>query len=308
MKKEMFDGLDSQHYYLGEKRLLRVTELLSRHGLAPRYTDVQEEILERARKRGNEIHSGVELFFNLGEKTDNAEALSVISLVQQFADGRKVLCEQWFADDIVAGTVDIMVDREDMVDIVDIKCVANLDKDYVAWQTSLYAYLLGVNGISVGKTYCIHFPKGGEPRLLELHRKTTEDIERLFSAEALGLLYEPLSTALKIGTNILSEIEQAQSIIETCEKQAKQARERQAGMREALKAAMLAQGIYKWETGAMQISLVDGYTKSQFDAKAFAEDHPTLYKKYTKKTEVLPSLRISLKRFSGKGEQNNDKL
>ena len=66
-------------------------------------------------------------------------------------------------------------------------------------------------------------------------------------------------------------------------------------IKEGLCQMMLDKGIKKFTTSVMQMTTVTPKPRETFDAKAFAADHPDLYKQYVKTGEVKPSVRITYK-------------
>ena len=54
-----FDA-EKHEYFDGEKRLISVTQLLKKHGLAPDYSGVSDSVLNAKAERGTLIHSEIE--------------------------------------------------------------------------------------------------------------------------------------------------------------------------------------------------------------------------------------------------------
>ena len=60
--------------------------------------------------------------------------------------------------------------------LCDIKTTASLDKEYLSWQLSLYAYAYGKE---FDKLYAIWLPKKDLGKLVEIERRSKEEIEKL---------------------------------------------------------------------------------------------------------------------------------
>ena len=65
--------------------------------------------------------------------------------------------------------------------------------------------------------------------------------------------------------------------------------------RYALEKAMRENDIKSWKNDYFTATVKDESTRTSFDAKAFAENHPDLYAKYQKISKVKPSLMIKFK-------------
>lgn len=68
-----------------------------------------------------------------------------------------------------------------------------------------------------------------------------------------------------------------------------------ADMREAIKDAMEANGVTKFDGDLISITYVKPTTRTSFDSKRFMEERPKTAEKYLKTTEVKGSIRIKLK-------------
>ena len=60
--------------------------------------------------------------------------------------------------------------------LIDIKTTAELDKEYLSWQLSMYELAIGKK---FKKLYCLWLPKGGLGKLIEIERIEKEEIEKI---------------------------------------------------------------------------------------------------------------------------------
>jgi hypothetical protein len=124
-----------------------VTQLLKKYGLSANYDGIPQDVLTKAANKGKNIHKNLELYIN-GDKS----MLGTVNEVDMFdnyvktrgIDLAMTKSEQMVYDDNykIAGTVDIQyADGSDSI-VADFKTTSQLHIDAVAWQLSIYNYLL----------------------------------------------------------------------------------------------------------------------------------------------------------------------
>lgn len=79
------------------------------------------------------------------------------------------------------------------------------------------------------------------------------------------------------------------------ERMAKEIKEKEDELKQAILDEMEKSRIIKIDTGEMAISYVSATTKETFQSKEFRKDHPDLYDDYVKISPVKASVRIKLK-------------
>lgn len=141
------DFSKTNHTYAinGEIVGISVTELLKKHGLAPSFSGVSEEVLAKAAERGKEIHADCEGILNEREYTP-ATPQGI-----QFAKWAKENLSSGVAelplgidyrDTLIAGTADVMGTLKDGRYVVcDHKTTHVVNKEYVTWQVNLLDYM-----------------------------------------------------------------------------------------------------------------------------------------------------------------------
>ena len=70
---------DKHEYTLDGKKLISVTQLMSKYGLAPDYSNVDPEVLKRKAQRGTLIHKEIEDY--LSYRANGEKALWQIELM-----------------------------------------------------------------------------------------------------------------------------------------------------------------------------------------------------------------------------------
>ena len=284
---------EKDHEYIREgKTLISVTQLLHKHGLAPDYAAVPEEVLERAAEKGHSIHKEIELFVKEGKEPESNEAKNVVEWMRScFAKGR---AEVIVGNDIVAGTYDF---RDDLTgNLYDWKTTYQKDEGYWSWQLSLYDYLDGkVSNLFVG------WVRGNEMQFIPVRRHEDSEIERLLQCERDGIEFkeDPNPVALA-NSQELTEIAYLEDFINNLNAKIDELKAKKSELTKGLLQQMKDNSIKTLETPRMKITVKDAYVKKSVDSTRLKEEMPDVYAKYLKETRVAESLTITMK-----GEQED---
>lgn len=315
----MYITMDEKtHTYFvnGEAASISVTELLHKHGLAPSYDGVDESVLIAARERGKAIHADIEAYVNsiAVDKTSEyvpktEEGLEFARWFDEHWDGLGwAWAEQKIAYDyngmVVAGSIDLYALLRGVSIMIDTKCTAKYPKEYVAWQISIYNYMVrklegrAVNNVllsAVGADtfLCCMFSKGKPMDIKEVERIPDSEIERLLEAEYNGEKYT--RPALVLPDELSLEMENAERALIEIEKQAKEAKARAEAVRAALIAEMEKQCIFSYETDRLKVTYRAGYDKNTIDSTKLRRELPQVYEKYTKTSRVKATVIITEK-------------
>lgn len=282
---------ESTHTYTNEqgRQLISVTQLMRKHGLAPDYSAVPSETLNRAAERGTMIHAEIEKFNKEGEIGFTAELHNFKDYIERTKN--KVLKSEFIVNnDIVAGTVDLLLEENREKIIADIKTTSTLHKDAVSWQLSIYAYL---SGERIHRGQAFHFDKEGNLNVVDIPLKPIEEVEKLMEAERTSQTFK---FELKgIPTASLIALEQAERIIEEMEARRKETEEQVRNIKEAIMKAMADNGIKTFENDKMKITYVEPSTRVTIDSAKLKKEKPEVAKEYEKTSTTKPSLRITIK-------------
>lgn len=280
----------THEYSVDGKKLISVTQLMRKHGLAPDYTAVKSDILNAAAERGTLIHGEIEAFIKTGAIGFTAEAYS-FAIYAKNKGLTDIKSEIKLYNDIVAGTADLFYKDSDGAQVIaDIKTTSTIHRDAVAWQLSIYNYLAG--NIAT-KAQAWHFDRDSVLKVINIQLKPVAEVERLLQCERDGVLY---TTELKtIEAWQLDEIAEAQEIIEQAEAAKKEAEARVQEVREAIINAMYNAGVTKYEDERIKLTLVDPVTRTTIDSTAIKKELPDIAAKYSKTSTTKASIRITLK-------------
>jgi len=280
---------DTHEYFLDGRKLISVTQLMRKHGLAPSYDAVPSEVLKAKAERGTLIHKEIEEYIKHKNIGFTAELTDFICYTTR--NQLEVFASEYIVhNDIVAGTVDLVFsDRS----IADIKTTATLHKEAISWQLSIYSYLWGqmVGWMPrEGKAY--HFNAEGALKVVDIPLKPMAEVERLLECERKGEIYKQ---DLAVSNTALAELVEVENLIKSIEEQKKAAEAQAQELRASLMQAMEANGVTNFENERIKITYVAQTTRTSIDSAKLKKELPEIAEKYTKTSNVKASLRITLK-------------
>lgn len=281
---------DTHEYFLDDKKLISVTQLMQKHGLAPNYGDVPSEVLRAKAERGSLVHKEIEEYIKEGNIGFTNELIEFIN-----ADKGEVLKSEFKVNnDIVAGTVDLLLYKNNEYIIADLKTTSELHIDAVSWQLTIYAYLLSkINPmINVTKGQAFHFNKDGKLNIVDIVLKPFEEIDRLMECERNNEKFELKKIA---SDEQLMQLLEVEALIKSIEEKKKKAEEQAKELRAELMKAMEANGVKSFENDLIRITYVAPSTRQSIDSTKLKKEQPAIYASYLKSSEVKASLRITIK-------------
>lgn len=281
---------EATHTYTdNEKKLISVTQLLKLANLSPDYSFVDEETMKRASERGTLIHKEIEDYIKNGEVGFTEELYAFIDYLKE-NDLEPIASELLVNDDEVAGTIDLILKNRKTgeIELDDIKTTSSVNKDYVAWQTSMYSHLYGKQ---VDKRKCLHL-KGDKLKAIELTKKTPEQIASLYQLLKDGTMIK--NSLVGVETE-LAELYETEKLIQAIEQQKKDIEETAKQMRSAIVEKMKEQGLTKFENDKIIISYIAPTTAQIVDSKKLKAEYPETYEKVLKESVKSEQVRIKLK-------------
>lgn len=270
-----------------------VTSILKQVLFPNKYKDVDADVLERAAVRGTRIHE-------LCQATDTVptDAQEGDEAYKQEVENYKALKE---SNDITMIANEYLVSRDDWgiashIDCVDsegnlydIKTTYRLDTEYVSWQLSFYAEMFEAQNptLKAGKLYAIWL-RGAESKLVEVPRKTPEQIEQVIKAWQAG---ETLTTADGDDIDRLVAIEEQIAILKDSLSELETKRTQAL---EPIQAKMIEDGVKSVDNPRIKITLVADSTSTRFDSKRFKADHSDLFAQYSTETTRAGYIKTTL--------------
>ena len=281
----------SHTYFLNGKQLSGITSLLERKLFPAKYAGVDEETLRKAAEYGSNVHEQIAEDDGVDEFVLD-EVLSYRKIIT--ANNLKPIAHEYLVTDSdkYASAIDLVFENEDgTVDLADIKTTYKLDKDYVSWQLSIYAYLFELcnPGVKVNNLYGLW---------LRDEKSSYEKVCRHDKDEVLRLLADDtedcfLPDAPKMPADIVEMASQLEEYFSMLKRYEKQYKEREKEFKTRLTKLMGEAGIYNISIGGLKISYVKGYTKSSIDSTRLKKEMPEIIDKYSKTTNVSPTIKIT---------------
>ena len=281
---------DTHEYFLDGRKLISVTQLMRKHGLAPNYDAVTSEVLRAKAERGTLIHKEIEQYIKTGEIGFTRELEAFINHIANNAV-RPLASEFIVHNDLVAGTVDMVSEELGEVVINDFKTTATLHKDAVSWQLSIYAFL-NKTGNCATKAKAYHFQADGTLKVVDIPLKPMAEVERLLECEKNGEIY---TQEVAVSETALAELVEVESLIKQIEEQKKAAEAQAQELRAALMQAMEQNGVTSFENENIKVTYVAATTRTAIDSAKLKKELPEIAAQYTKTSNVKASLRITLK-------------
>ena len=281
-------------YHLDGVELSGVTGMLKKTLFADKYAGISEEILNKAAAYGTSVHEGVELFETMGIN-DGSQEVKNYNTIKTYAGFNFEASEYLVSDEQnIASCIDLVYTTEEgEIILADIKTTyGGLDKNYLSWQLSVYAYLFERQnpGLKVGRLVGIWLRKH-EQKMEYITRRPDEDVEKLIREFAEGSECT-VSKSAGVPAPILSL---ADSIADM-ERTIKTWTAKRDELKEKILQLMKDNNCDKVELdGRVLITRVAPTTREAFDSKAFKEAEPELYKQYAKTSEVKESLKITVR-------------
>lgn len=269
------------------RQLRGITGLLHERLFPDTYKGVDAETLRRAADRGKDIHQMCQDWDEIGTYVDDGNLAAYIEVCND--NGLVHHCSEYLVSDLdmYASCIDKVYRVDDSTcDIADVKTTYKLDKEYVSWQLSVYAYLLERENphVKVRSLYAIHL-RDGKGKLVEVERKSTEAVEKLlYSIEAAPI--DPYAMPSKY-RNMEDEIVRAAHLAKHYADKVNELKAQMLADMERVKAS-------RWESRRVQIVRREGSVSRRFDAKKFEAEHADMYAEYVTESVTKPSITIKI--------------
>lgn len=285
---------EDTHTYDYEGRQLKgITKIIKERLFPDEYANVPDYILQKAADFGHKIHSDIELYDNgvpvESEYVDTYENLKVKNNLIN-------VCNEYLVSDLkeFASSIDIVMQRGDEIILVDTKTTYNLNRDYVAWQLSVYKYFFELQNpdLKVSSIMVLWY---------KIRKEILEDTELIDLSDNIhseedvkNLLYsDNFQVGVKNTDNIVCPTLMDELL--SIERNLKELNKRRDTIKEQILDVMVRTSMKSVKFDNMTITLKEGSVRSSLDSKSLKKDLPDVYDKYVKNTSVSPSLLITLK-------------
>lgn len=283
---EKFEFNEETHTYrLNGKVIPSVTQIINEVLFYNKYSSVSEDTLELAKNKGSLIHKEIEDYIKTGSTGFTSELESFINIVND-KKLEHMKSEVKVHNEEIAGTIDILCKIGDKNIIIDVKTTAELDKEYVSWQLSMYAYILETYySVRIDELYGMWL-RNDKAKFVKVEKKTHNQVEDVLNAYKNGSkidLYSATLQTIPLDNQIafMGLVHQMNDI----ENKIKE-------VKESILKEMEDRGLSKVEIGDVTITYKQPTTRISIDSKKLKEDG--LYDKYSKISNVKGSISIKI--------------
>ena len=244
-----FDS-EEHRYFLNGNELSGITGILHKHIFPDQYKDIPQFVLDRAAERGTMVHESIELLdagFEPAESTPEIDNYKRIKA----DNGLKTIANEYIVTDcehFASGIDLVFTNGGKNIILADIKTTSVLNKEYVAWQLSIYAYLFELQNpeLKVSQLYALWL-RGDKSEFAEVERIDTNIVKDLLQCEVEGRKF--INPLAKADQKMPSQIKDAELAVYTLINQIKELTEQKKQLSEGLLKLMQDNGIktYKGE-------------------------------------------------------------
>ena len=284
---------EQHRYFLGVAELSGITGFIKKRVFPNKYKDIPQWRLDRAASNGTLIHESIELLdggFPPAEMSDELKSYQRIKKENNLT----TLANEYIVTDKehFASGIDLVLtnDKEEII-LADIKTTSVLDKEYVSWQLSIYAYLFEMQNPSLkaNKLFVIWL-RGDKSEYAEVERIDTEIIKDLLQCEVDGTQFvNPLA---KTDAEVPVEIKNAEYSVYTLVTQIKELNEKKKQLSEGLLKLMQESDVKSYKGQYITLSRKAAYTKKSIDNKKLEKKYPEVYAACMKETKYPETLQI----------------
>lgn len=290
---KVFFNPEEHRYFLNGIELSGITGLLHKHIFPDQYKDIPQFVLDRAAERGTMIHESIELLdagFAPAESTPELENYKRIKA----ENGLKTIANEYIVTDkehFASGIDLVLSDKDGNIILADIKTTSVLNKEYVAWQLSIYSYLFELQNpeLKVSKLYALWL-RGDKSEFAEVERIDTAIVKDLLQCEVEGRKF--INPLAKADQKMPTQIKDAELAVYTLINQIKELTEQKKQLSEGLLKLMQDNDIKTYKGEHITLSRKAASTREDIDKAKLKKEYPEAYTACVKTTNISESLQI----------------
>lgn len=134
--------IEDSHTYICDGIVLPSITQILKVKFGNKYSNVNKAVLQRASEKGTEVHEAIERYCKEGIESDLVELQNFKFLQKQYKfdviDNEVPVILFRVGKPIACGRLDLVLIKDDLIGLGDIKRTATLDKNYLAYQLNLY--------------------------------------------------------------------------------------------------------------------------------------------------------------------------
>ena len=278
-------------YSLNGITLNGITGLIKSQLFPNLYKDIPQYILDKAAERGTMVHESIELFDAGFEPKVSTPELENYKRIKQENELTTITNEYIVTDkEHFASAIDLVLCKGEDIILADIKTTYTLDKEYVRWQLSIYAYLFELQNpdLKVSKLYALWL-RDDKSEFAEVKRVEIDTIKGLLQCEIDGRKFNaPANKA----DNMPSEIKQAEKAIYHLITQIKELDAQKKELSKGLLKLLQDNDVKTYKGEHITLSRKAASTREDINKKKLKDEFPEIYAACLKTTKINETLQI----------------
>lgn len=295
-KSRVIFDQEAHTYTLDGVQLRGITGMIESQLFPDKYSGIPDYVMKKAADRGHFVHEVCELVDDLGVSHESEEAKNYQNLKEIYGLNYEVSEYLVSDNEHFASCIDkVYRENETNFSLADIKTTYRLDKEYVRWQLSIYAYLFEMQnpGCRVVRLFTIWL-RGNISELVEVERIPDAVVASLMAAEVGGIQFVNPYVVPSSKEDLPDKYrEMEDSIIEITE-QAKYWAERKKELTDGVMKEMVKAGVYSWKGESISFIRKKDSIRKTFDRESFEKDYPGVYERYLVDTPVSGSITLKV--------------
>ena len=282
---------ENHTYSLNGIALKGITGMIKSQLFPDMYKDIPQYILDKTAERGTMVHESIELFDAGFEPKETIPELESYKRIKR-ENGLTTLANEYIVTDKkhFASAIDLVLCKGEDIILADIKTTYTLDKKYVRWQLSIYAYLFELQNpeLKVSKLYALWL-RDDKSEFAEIKRVEIDTIKDLLQCEVEGCKFNaPAAKA----NNTPSEIKQAEKAVYSLIQQIKELDTQKKELSKGLLKLMQDNDVKTYKGEYITLSRKAASTREDIDKKKLKDEYPEAYAACMKITNISESLQI----------------
>lgn len=279
-------------------QLAGITGIIKQFICPNQYDNVAPEVLERARVRGNKIHSLLEIYASgvfpeIAE--EEKEVIDSFNAMAVALEDYTCLASEYIVSNNKnnASPIDLLalnVDKK--LTIIDLKTTSTLNIDFVTWQLNFYRYFLYLQtGLEAEKLLTLHVT-GSRAKFVEIPFIDFKHLDYMLNC---AYKFESFNNPLKADKKAIDRLEEVYRRKKDLEAQIKALEMEEEEAKAEVINEMKKNAVKTHESLTIRVTYKPAGVTTRIDNKALEAEEPDIYKKYLKLSATKESLTIKLK-------------
>lgn len=278
-------------YSLNGIALKGITGMIKSQLFPDMYKDIPQYILDKAAERGTMVHESIELFDAGFDPKDTIPELENYKRIKRENELTTLANEYIVTDEEhFASAIDLVLCKGDDIILTDIKTTYTLDKEYVRWQLSIYAYIFELQNpeLKVSKLFALWL-RDDKSEFAEVKRVESDTIKNLLQCEVEGRKFNiPAGKT----DSMPSEIKQVEKAVYTLVQQIKELNAQKEKLSKGLLKLMQDNDVKTYKGEYITLSRKATITREDIDKAKLKKEYPEAYAACVKITNIKESLQI----------------